>query len=143
MSDLDRIALYFLEPYRRCFDFSGRSNRLEYFIYMFVLALVSFFTDISIDINLPLSPQDSVVSSTFWIVLALSSAFGIWLLIVGAALSVRRLHDTGNTGWWVLLSVVPLANIGLILFLLFKAGDTQQNTYGAAVADFSRAAKAN
>jgi uncharacterized membrane protein YhaH (DUF805 family) len=57
----------------------------------------------------------------------------VWLLAtVLPALSVlvRRLHDTGRSGWWVLIGLVPFAG-GIVLFI-FSVFDTfpGENTYG-------------
>ncbi|CAG1023350.1 partial Inner membrane protein YhaI, partial [Patescibacteria group bacterium] len=47
------------------------------------------------------------------------------------AVSVRRLHDTGRTGWWLLIAFIPI--IGAIALLVFFFQDSQQgdNEYGA------------
>jgi len=44
---------------------------------------------------------------------------------------VRRLHDTGRSGWWLLIALVPL--IGAIVLLVFMVQDSKpgQNQYGA------------
>ena len=52
------------------------------------------------------------------------------VLIPSIAVSVRRLHDTGRNGKWLLLAFVPL--IGMIVLLVFMVQDSQQgeNQYG-------------
>jgi uncharacterized membrane protein YhaH (DUF805 family) len=52
------------------------------------------------------------------------------VLIPGIAVSVRRLHDTGKSGWWLLIGLVPL--LGGIVLLVFMVLDSQpgQNQYG-------------
>lgn len=54
-------------------------------------------------------------------------------LIPGLAVTARRLHDTGRTGWWVLIGLVPLA--GAIVLLVFLVADSQPgpNAYGPPV----------
>jgi uncharacterized membrane protein YhaH (DUF805 family) len=44
--------------------------------------------------------------------------------------TVRRLHDTGKSGWWMLINLIPL--IGFIVFLVFMFQDSQMgdNEYG-------------
>ena len=48
----------------------------------------------------------------------------------GRAVTVRRLHDTGRTGWWALLVVVPI--VGAIVLLIFAvlSSEPQANRYG-------------
>ncbi|GAB4342018.1 MAG: DUF805 domain-containing protein [Candidatus Abyssubacteria bacterium] len=52
------------------------------------------------------------------------------VLLPGVAVTVRRLHDTGRSGWWLLIGFVPL--IGGIVLLVFMVFDSQpgQNEYG-------------
>ena len=45
-------------------------------------------------------------------------------------LMIRRLHDIGLSGYFVLLALVPLVSLGLILYLLFKNGTAGDNAYG-------------
>ena len=46
------------------------------------------------------------------------------------SLTIRRLHDIGHSGWLYLLYFVPLVNLGLFCFLLFRKGDPRPNAYG-------------
>jgi uncharacterized membrane protein YhaH (DUF805 family) len=66
--------------------------------------------------------------------LLLSGILGIYSLgvfIPSLAVGVRRLHDTGRSGWWLLISLVPV--IGFIVLLVFLVQDSQagSNQYGA------------
>ncbi len=60
----------------------------------------------------------------------LSGIFSLAILVPSIAVSVRRLHDIDRTGWWVLLSFVPL--IGAIVLLVFavQEGTPGDNRYG-------------
>ena len=53
------------------------------------------------------------------------------VLIPGLAVSVRRLHDTGRNGWWLLIVFVPLAGWLIALYFLVQPGDSTENRYGA------------
>ena len=61
----------------------------------------------------------------------LGSLYGLAVLIPSIAVSVRRLHDTNRSGWWLLIALVPL--IGAIVLLVFMAQDSQpgKNQYGS------------
>jgi uncharacterized membrane protein YhaH (DUF805 family) len=56
--------------------------------------------------------------------------YGLAVFLPGLALAVRRLHDTGRTGWWMLIGFIPL--IGLIVLIIFFVVDSQPgaNPYG-------------
>jgi uncharacterized membrane protein YhaH (DUF805 family) len=52
------------------------------------------------------------------------------VLIPSLAVAVRRLHDTGRSGWWLLIGLIPV--IGAIVLLVFLVMDSQpgDNEYG-------------
>lgn len=95
--------------------FSGRSRRSEYWWYTLFAVVVSL---VASQIDAALGSQ--VVS----IVLALA------LLLPGLGVSIRRLHDTGRSGWWLLIGLVPV--VGVIVLIVFYVQDSQPmtNAYG-------------
>jgi uncharacterized membrane protein YhaH (DUF805 family) len=44
----------------------------------------------------------------------------IYLALVGLSLTIRRLHDSNKTGWWVLISLVPFGGIVILVFTLLE-----------------------
>ena len=55
------------------------------------------------------------------------------LLLPTVSVSVRRLHDIGKSGWWILLAIIPIVNfIGIFVILVFTLmeGEKQPNQYG-------------
>ena len=52
----------------------------------------------------------------------LSSLYVLAVLVPGVAVAVRRLHDTGHSGWWLLMSLVPL--VGAVVLLIFMVRDS-------------------
>jgi uncharacterized membrane protein YhaH (DUF805 family) len=60
---------------------------------------------------------------------AFSAVVGLALLLPSLALAVRRLHDSGRTGWWLLIGLIPV--IGTIVLIIFYVQDSQgDNKYG-------------
>ncbi|NEV62601.1 DUF805 domain-containing protein [Thiorhodococcus minor] len=51
--------------------------------------------------------------------------------IVGVLFGIRRLHDINASGWWMLLSLVPIVNLGLMLVLFLKGGTPEANRFAA------------
>ena len=97
-------------------DFSGRASRSEYWWYTlgsFVIGLIVGFVEAFVGIPL--------VSVT---VLA--------MIVPSIAISVRRLHDTNRSGWYLLLGLVPLVGSLVLLFWWVSAGDAKANRFGAA-----------
>jgi len=59
----------------------------------------------------------------------LSMIYALAVFLPGLAVIVRRLHDTGRSGWWVLISLVPF--VGPIILLVFMCLDSvPSNAYG-------------
>ncbi len=88
-------------------QFTGRSSRSAY--WWFVLFYVLVFIAASI--------VDAAINSQLFAGLAV-----LGLLLPSLAVLVRRLHDTGRSGWWVLISFVPL--IGSIVLIVFACGSS-------------------
>ena len=113
---------WYLQALKKYADFSGRARRREYW----------FFVLFNIIISIVLTVCD-VVLGTYNAAASIGILTGIYtlaVLIPGIAVSVRRLHDTGRSGWWLLIVLVPL--IGWIVLLIFMLIDGQpgQNAYG-------------
>lgn len=105
---------YFIGAFKKFADFSGRARRKEY--WMFFLFYIIF----SIVVNVI-----DVVIGTF----IFSAIFSLALLIPSISIAVRRLHDTGRSGWWLLIGLLPL--IGLIVLIVFFVQDShEENEYG-------------
>lgn len=113
---------WYLEVMKKYAVFSGRARRKEY--WYFVLCNVF----VSIILNLIDSLIGSFNAQTGWGLL--SGIYTLVILLPSIAVSVRRLHDTGRTGWWILFSFVPV--IGFIVLLIFFVSDSKprENEYG-------------
>ena len=96
--------------------FTGRARRTEY--WMFFL--------FNIVIGLGIAVIESIIGTGG----ILGIVFSLAMLIPGIAVTVRRLHDTGRSGWWILISLIPV--IGWIILLVFMVLDSHpgDNEYG-------------
>ena len=67
------------------------------------------------------------VLGTFPVIIAI---YYVAVLLPSLGVFVRRLHDTGRSGWWILFGIVPL--VGGITLLVFACleGERSQNAYG-------------
>jgi len=105
---------WMLMPLRRYAQFSGRSQRKEY--WMFVLGYVIVAVVLNI-IEGILGLSGTVGGSNG----PLTALFGLAILIPSIAVGIRRLHDTDRSGWWLLIALVPI--IGAIVLLVFFVSD--------------------
>ncbi|MCH0570982.1 DUF805 domain-containing protein [Streptomyces sp. MUM 136J] len=109
---------WFIEPLKKYAVFSGRARRKEYWSFaLFVWVIYSVLMGIG-----------NGAEVTAFQVLAI--VFFVAILIPYLAVGVRRLHDTGRSGWWILFGLVPL--VGSITLFVFAVLDSKPgpNEYG-------------
>ena len=101
MPDNGGCFAWALLPLRRYAEFGGRSRRTELVAFYLLIMLAGF----------------ALAFATLWlrsseIVIAAGWLLPLALLCPSVALAVRRLHDSGRGGWWLLLAV-PGAALGI------------------------------
>lgn len=102
---------WYLKVLKQYVGFSGRAQRKEY--WMFVL-----FNMIAMII---LTVLDKVIGTEP----LLYGLYSIAVLLPSLAVSIRRLHDSGKSGAWILIGLIPF--IGAIVLLVFMCTDSQPN----------------
>ncbi len=60
----------------------------------------------------------------------LSGVFSLAVLLPSLAVGARRLHDTGRSGWWLLLLLVPVIGLLVLIWFYIQPGDNGPNAYG-------------
>ena len=121
---MDAFNQYFLDILKnKYFQPEGRARRKEFwmfqlFVYVAIIALCivgSIFSAISNTLGM--------------LVFAIIGLAGLGIILPGITLNIRRLHDIGKSGWWLLLSFIPF---GGIVLLVFACLDSQpgENQYG-------------
>lgn len=107
--------LYVLKNYA---TFSGRARRKEYWMFFLISALISIVLTL-LDILLGTYSVEYEAG-------LFSGLYSLLILIPSIAVVVRRLHDTDRSGWWILISLIPL--IGVIVLFVFICLDSQPGT---------------
>ena len=108
---------------------AGRFGRFSYLAWNCLLAIAMLLFIAVIAVLFPSLFQGAADGLPAFAVII----FGILYLAVlyfTFVFTIRRLHDRSHSGWLSLL-LVPLANIGIALYLLFAPGDAKSNAYGA------------
>jgi len=113
---------WYLEVLNKYAVFSGRARRKEY--WMFIL-FHSIFTILAM-----------ILDNVFGIAgsQGYGPIYGIYclaLFIPSLAVSFRRLHDVGKSGWFLLISLIPLVGAIWILIVVCTDSDPEDNKYGA------------
>jgi uncharacterized membrane protein YhaH (DUF805 family) len=106
--------------FRNYVNFSGRAARSEFWFWVLFSILVSIAAGI-IDFGL-FGIRDGVSP--------ISSLTSLALFLPGLAVSVRRLHDTDRSGWWILLFLIPLIGAIVLLVWYCSRGTPGGNRFG-------------
>jgi uncharacterized membrane protein YhaH (DUF805 family) len=116
--------------YRRVFDLTGRSSRVEfrYFLALTVglailAGIVFAITEFLLSVYYPLKTIEPLANSFFACFIFGSSIFAF-------GLEIRRFHDFGLSGWLVLLNFIPYVGLLIVLVLLFGEGAPRDNRFG-------------
>jgi len=115
---------YYLGGLRRYADFDGRAGRAEFWWFILVLYGIQIAIVVLGAVLGTFSPALETVSTVIlWV-------HGLGTLLPSLAVTARRLHDTGRSGWWMLISLIPFVGwIPLLIFLLLPS-DPDPNEYG-------------
>jgi uncharacterized membrane protein YhaH (DUF805 family) len=114
---------WFTEVIKKYAVFSGRARRKEFWM----------FTLFSVIISIILSIVDRAIGTTYGANDSsgvLQSIYGLAILLPTIGVSIRRMHDTGRSGWWILIALIPC--VGWIIFIVFAAqeGNAGDNQHG-------------
>ncbi len=114
---------WYLKVLKNYVGFSGRAQRMEFWMF----TLINFLINVAlsfVDSTLGLSNPETGVGGP------IQGLYALAVLLPSIAVAIRRLHDTGRTGWWFLLIFIPV--IGWLALLVFYCLDSEpgQNQYG-------------
>ena len=103
-------------------DFNGRARRSEYWYFVLfnmIFAIVAMVLDNVLGLS-----WEGIGYGWLYLLYALAT------LLPGLSAAVRRLHDVGKSGWWILIAIIPL--LGAIWLIVILVTDSQpgSNEYG-------------
>lgn len=105
---------------KQLFSFKGRMRRLHYF-----LCIIAFYALIFLSVVFMIElSKDSIILGLLGGVIMF---FSVWFIF---AARVKRCHDRGNSGWWLLYTAIPYIGVLFSITLLFGKGDDEENEYG-------------
>ncbi|MDX2706211.1 DUF805 domain-containing protein [Streptomyces sp. PA03-6a] len=107
---------WYVDVLKKYAVFGGRARRTEYWMFALfnvVISIVLVLVGRAIDFNF------------------LQSVYALAVLLPGLGVAVRRLHDTGRSGWWILIALVPVVGAIVLLVFFCTEGQPSENQYGA------------
>jgi len=114
-----RLVEHYIGGLLKYAEFNGRAGRAEY--WWFTIA-------------------NTIIAGVFWLlgniggpVSNLSLVYLLAVAIPNLSITVRRLHDTSRSSWWLPLGLVPTPLVFVILFFMCQRGQTEKNRYGPPV----------
>jgi len=112
---------WFIDPIKSSYsDFSGRATRQQYWMFVLIYLLI----------YIGLSVVDGILGFGMESVGFLSAIFWLVTLVPAVAIASRRLHDINKSGWWQLISLVPVVGWIIAIVWLASKGQAEANQYG-------------
>ena len=98
-------------------EFEGRASRPEYWWF----ALATFILSILVSIILFKAPMTAS---------AINGLISLALLVPSIGVGIRRLHDIGKSGWWLLIALIPFVGAIIAIYWLAQPSQEGDNQYG-------------
>lgn len=110
---------WYIEVIKKYAVFGGRARRAEYWNFVLFNFIISVLLTL---LDKPIGTQSHSGVGL------LGSLYNLAVLLPSLAVTIRRLHDTSRSGWWILINLIPF--VGWIIMLVYmvedsKAGDNQ------------------
>lgn len=107
---------WYLQVLKKYAVFEGRARRTEYWVFVLCNMGIAFLL--------------AAVEGLFGSPGVLVRLYSLAVLVPGLAVSVRRLHDTGRSGWYLLIGLIPVIGSLIVLVLMLLDSQPGANAYG-------------
>jgi uncharacterized membrane protein YhaH (DUF805 family) len=121
---------HYLNAFNNYATFSGRATRSEYWFFVLfniIFIILAMLLDNAFGTTIKMGYGVSLPYGYIYI------AYLIITLLPSFAVGVRRLHDVGKSGWFFLISLIPIIGAIWLLVLLFTDSNVGENKYGESV----------
>lgn len=106
---------HYFDALKKYAVFQGRASRQEFWYFTLFNILLTFIFGFIDQLT-----GNFVYAAGYG---PLSAVYTLAVIIPGVAVSIRRLHDTGRSGWWFMITIIP--GLGLLIFLYFALLDSE------------------
>ncbi len=130
---------WMLVPFKRYAEFTGRSRRMEYWMYQLFTVMIYLVCGGIMLAGMPWSEMsqtspnydpNAIPGPVFWIGLALAGLWYLFTFVPDIAVTVRRFHDQDQSGWMYLLRFIPYVGGIVVMVFMFIDGQRRDNRFG-------------
>jgi len=122
---------WYLKVWKQYADFSGRARRTEYWMfYLFNVIIIFLFCIVAGIVAAGVTAAAGDASLILFMVMIPLIIYGLAVFIPDLAVTVRRLHDTGKSGWWFFIQLIPMVGGIWLLVLLCMDSEPGTNKWG-------------
>ena len=122
---------WFIKAFRQYADFSGRASRQEFWMFVLFNLLFAMAWAFVAGLLTGLLGDSFNQESRLMFMYKLIAIYYAVTAVPAMAVGVRRLHDTGRHGWWMLVSLIPFAGGVWLIVLMCLNGSAGDNRYGS------------
>lgn len=113
---------WYLKVLKNYAVFRGRARRKEYWYFILFNFIISLAL-LAVDYGLGFFDPETGLSP-------LEGIYSLAVLLPALAVSVRRLHDTEHSGWWLLIGFIPIVGALVLLVFFVQDGTPGDNRFG-------------
>jgi uncharacterized membrane protein YhaH (DUF805 family) len=115
---------WYVKVLKKFAEFSGRAQRAEYWFF------VLFNSIIALALMGGAMAAGGQESSMGGILMMVYNIYNLAVLVPSLAVSVRRLHDTNRSGWWLLIALIPCVGAIILIVFFVQDSDPGPNRFG-------------
>lgn len=120
---------YFKKFWEKGLDFKGRTSRKDYWMTVLTMFIASIIIGFVLGLFFPFSYNVNYVTgdiqtSGSQIGILISAVWEIAVIIPSLAMTIRRLHDIGKSGWWIFIACIPV--VGWIWYFILLISPSKQ-----------------
>lgn len=121
---------YYLQVLKKYATFRGRARRSEYWYFVLfniIFSIIAMTLDNLLGTAMPRVGYGPIYG-----------LYTLAIIIPGLAVAVRRLHDVGKSGWFLLIALIPVIGAIWLLVLMVTEGNPGENQYGINPKEIAR-----
>lgn len=118
----------YVEAIKNYAVFKGRTTSKEFWMFMLFNILIALAIGFIVAFVLIMAGANDAQLDTICDIV--SNVYALFILLPTISITVRRLHDTGMSGWWCLIVIIPILGWIIILIMCMLISEPFPNEYG-------------